>query len=101
MRAPPRVEKPTGTRDLAHRVPLWLTMTLVLAGCGATQWVYGLRPEYPEPRYQAFSSELAFVEVDSLRPVLRWEAFPRAQDRQVDTEGRLSRIRNVTYDLRV
>lgn len=39
--------------------------------------------------------------VDSLQSTLRWEAFPRPADLEGDREGRLSRIRNVTYDLRI
>lgn len=33
--------------------------------------------------------------------MLRWEAFPRPADLQADREGWLSRIRDVTYELRI
>jgi hypothetical protein len=40
-------------------------------------------------------------QVDSLRPTLRWEAFPRPEDLTADTEGRLASARSVTYELRI
>ena len=66
---------------------------LSLAGC-ATYPVAGLRPLYPEAGPSA-------PQVDSLQPMLRWEAFPRPADLEGDREGWLSRIRDVTYDLRI
>ena len=39
--------------------------------------------------------------VDSLQPLLRWEAFPRAKDREADRERTVGHITEVTYDLRV
>lgn len=71
-----------------------LVVLLLLAGCALPIPVSGLRPEYPEVR-------AGFVEVDSLQPTLRWESFPRSQDHAEDKEGLLSRIRNVSYDLRI
>ena len=66
---------------------------LSLAGC-ATYPVAGLRPLYPEVG-------LNYPQVDSLQPMLRWEAFPRPADLEGDRDGWLSRIRDVTYDLRI
>jgi hypothetical protein len=39
--------------------------------------------------------------VDSLQPLLGWEAFPRAKDREADREEIIRQITEVTYDLRV
>ncbi|MFQ5931230.1 MAG: hypothetical protein ACE5MM_02360 [Nitrospiraceae bacterium] len=68
-------------------------LTLVV-GCAGRVPVSGLRPHYPEP-------SRGFVEVDSLRPTLSWEAFPRPIDLAGDKEGMRGRISNVTYDLRI
>lgn len=40
------------------------------------------------------------TQVSSLKPLLRWEAFPRDSDRQQDPET-MARVRNVRYELRV
>jgi len=37
----------------------------------------------------------------TLQPTLRWEPFPAADVRKSDRDGRLNRIRDVTYDLRI
>jgi len=66
---------------------------LSLAGC-ATYPVAGLRPLDPEVGS-------SFSQVDSLQPMLRWEAFPRPADLEGDRDRWLSRIRDVTYDLRI
>lgn len=68
---------------------------LVMGGCATHVSVFGLRPEYPEVHH------LAFVEVDSLQPMLRWESFPRPQDHEADNEGLMNRIRVVTYELKI
>ena len=44
---------------------------------------------------------IRFVQVDSLQPVLRWKSFPTAKDIKADKTGQLSRITEVTYELRV
>jgi hypothetical protein len=78
---------------------------LLLAGCGPP--VYGLRPEYPEPKLESPFLSLepparaAFVKVDSLQPTLQWESFPDSNDRSVELEWLLGRIRNVSYDLKL
>lgn len=82
-------------------MPVWLVMLSSVVGCTRPIAVRGLRPEYPEALWDSFSNKGHFVEVDSLRPTLRWEPFPRPQDRQADNEGLLKRIRNVTYDLKI
>jgi len=55
--------------------------------------IYGLRPEYPEVNYATF------ILVDSLRPTLRWEAFPRLTE--IDTRMLQSQISHMTYDLKI
>ncbi len=97
------VRRPSGqqeseyTRSRLARWPalLWLLGLLVVTGCSTAVW--GLRPEYPAVAL----SGTAFVEVDSLQPTLRWEAFSGPQDRDADKERLLGRIRNVTYDLKI
>lgn len=42
-----------------------------------------------------------FVEVDSLQPTLKWEPFQRQEDGDADQEKFLSRIEDVTYELRI
>ncbi len=87
-----------GRRGSRGPVPLSVLGLLValtwIVGCARPVAVYGLRPEYPEA-YEKF------VKVESLQPTLRWEPFPRPQDRESDKEGWLKRIGNVTYDLKI
>ncbi len=83
-----------------HGGLLGLTIGLVLAGCTSPTAIYGLRPQYPEALV-APGPRVAFVEVDSRQPTLRWEAFPTDDDRKTDQEGQLAKINNVTYDLRI
>ena len=42
-----------------------------------------------------------FPKVDSLRPTLAWEAFPRPADRDRDSAGDLERMSDIRYDLRI
>jgi len=87
----------TGTWSACRRIGFTFLSVAGLTwvvGCTGTVLVSGLRPHYPEPAPK-------FVEVDSLRPMLRWEPFPRPQDREVDKDGNPARIREVTYDLRI
>jgi hypothetical protein len=51
-------------------------------------WLEPLRPK-------------AFGRVDTLRPTLRWTAFPREIDRRELDPAVLGKIGNVTYDLRI
>ncbi len=59
----------------------------------------GLEPQTPGRHYTWDYTSTIFV--DSLQPTLRWEAFPRPEDREADREGLLSRISDVTYDLKI
>jgi hypothetical protein len=83
------------------RARLWRLGCLVLLGACAPGAVIGLRPEYP-PTGQLFrDAGYDFVEVDSLQPTFRWEAFPRKQDLAADKEGVLGGWTAVTYDLQI
>ncbi len=44
---------------------------------------------------------IRFAQVDSLKPTLQWKSFPTAKDIKADKSGDLSRIREVTYDLKI
>lgn len=77
----------------------------------------GLVPVYPKAEPISISEALAisftrhedlclmnpirFGTVDSLRPTLRWSAFPRELDREKLAPALLEKIRDVTYDLRI
>lgn len=100
--------QPTCTRRVQCYVPrsalLWLVGLTWIAGCTTAAPVSGLRPEYPEARQNVIPlccPELSFVKLDSLQPTLRWEVFPRPQDLQAAKDGLPSRIRHVTYDLKI
>lgn len=84
---------------MKRRRSVCLLVLLLLTGCALS--VYGLRPEYPKPRLKRGGLSADFVGVDSLRPTLRWKPFPDSDDRKADREGMLSRVRNVTYELKI
>ena len=44
---------------------------------------------------------IQFVQVDSLKPTLQWKSFPTAEDIKADKTDELSRITEVTYDLKI
>jgi len=67
---------------------------LPLAACAAPLDVAGLRPLAPEPYSHP-------PKLHSLQPELRWESFPRPTDLKTDRSGWVSRVRHVTYDLRI
>ena len=61
-----------------------------------------LQPIYPEYKGKGFfGSGLMYPEVDSLRPTLEWEPFPREKDINGDKNGILNRIDEITYDLKI
>lgn len=74
-------------------VPAALLAAVLVGGCTPATPVAGLRPEHPVP------DMMNFVKVASRRPTLRWEAFPKPEDRQSD--ARLAAVRDVSYDLRI
>lgn len=77
----------------------------------------GLVPVYPKAEPTSISEALAisftshddlclmnpirFGTVDSLRPTLRWSAFPRELDREKLPSALLDKIADVTYDLKI
>jgi len=76
-----------------------LALCGILSGCATEASVQGLRPEYPAVRHNFFNPEIAFVTVDSLQPILKWEPFPRPQDRVADKF--MERVSTITYDLQI
>lgn len=61
-----------------------------------------LQPIYPEYKgIGFFGSGLRYPEIDSLRPTLEWEPFPREKDINGDENGMLNRIDEITYDLKI
>lgn len=44
---------------------------------------------------------IRFAQVDSLQPVLQWKSFPTAKDIKADKTGELSRVSEVTYELKI
>lgn len=64
---------------------------------------FGLGPVYPATRGQLsgdpfFSEYFEWKEVDSIRPTLVWQAFPRDSDRKANPVD-MTRVANVRYDL--
>ena len=80
---------------------LVLILHAVLAGCATEASVYGLKPTYPEARHKFFTQNIAFVEVDSLQPTLKWESFTIPQGHVADHENQLKQTGNATYDLKI
>lgn len=72
-------------------------------GAGLLSVAFGLAPAYPAMRGSVTSEAalprgIEWLAVDSLRPELRWQSFPRELDRAAAPED-MARVRNVTYDL--
>lgn len=86
-------------RKICWREPLVFILLALITGCGTP--TVGLQPEYPQFKKGIFAIWGKFIEVDSLQPTLRWEPFPRQEDRDADQEGVLSRVEDVTYELRI
>ena len=82
------------------RPGFWCLGLLLLVGACAPGAVIGLRPEYPPIGELYRDTAYDFVEVDSLQPTFRWEAFPRERDRAANKEI-LSGLTDVTYDLQI
>lgn len=68
------------------------------------------RPIYPELKYTSLwhsiqhnspGINIRYTEVDSLQPLLRWEAFPRPRDQKPSNESLLAKIADVTYDIKI
>lgn len=67
---------------------------LFLVACTRPLEVAGLRPLSP-------TTEDRVPTLESSQPALRWEPFPRPADLEADPHGWVSRVRGVTYDLRI
>ena len=78
---------------------LALILLTLLTGCGTKK--VGLQPQYPPVKKGTFALWGKFMEVDSLQPTLRWESFPRQEDRDADEDGPLNRIEDITYEIRI
>jgi len=90
----------TGERKRS-RARLWPLGLLLLVGACAPGAVIGLRPEYPPIGELYRDAGYDFVQVDSLQPTFRWEAFPRKPDLAADKKEDLARLTSVTYDLQI
>ena len=55
----------------------------------------------PKHYPRMFSTRKKPLEVDTLQPTLKWEAFPREKDKKADVGRVLEKINNVSYELRV
>lgn len=68
----------------------------------STDWHCMLESVYPpQESLGFFSHQLNFPEIGTLYPTLRWESFPRNEDREADSAGILNRVSDVTYELKV
>jgi len=69
---------------------------------GLTPMTCGLSPRSPGPVFMAaLPIHGATPMVDSLCPLLVWEAFPRGADQEGDSGKLLDRLSEVRYDLRI
>jgi hypothetical protein len=80
----------------AIAVLLGLALTALASGCAKPHPAEGLRPL---PLLNA--RDPLRRDVPSLQPQLTWEPFPRLADTRADTSGHLTRIQDVTYELRI
>jgi len=71
-----------------------LFVVLSLVACTKPLEVAGLRP-------LSQTTDDGAPTVESSQPALRWEPFPRPVDLEANSGGWVSRVRNVTYDLRI
>lgn len=79
----------------------FLIAIVSVTACSAP--IFGLKPLHPENTCRGGPNskklEIPFAEVDSLRPVLRWETFP-PEGVRYDAE-QIGKVRNITYDLNI
>lgn len=89
------------SRDIVERV---FVMT-DLRPDSTNEYVYSgycwLKPTYPELKLYPFSTKLKFVEIESIQPILVWDAFPREGDIAHSPEGLIERIKDITYELKI
>lgn len=76
---------------------MFRAIATVILVTGCTGSVPGIQPEHPPVRRSLGAPWGEFVDVDSLRPTLRWMPFPGPR-REGDA---LARARDVRYELRI
>jgi hypothetical protein len=86
---------------ILKKVAACAPLLLAVAGCTIATPICGIRPTYPEVRYAMPQGRVANVDVDSVQPTLRWEAWPSDEMRENDKGGMLDRVSSVLYDLRI
>lgn len=90
-------------KRVRHKMTLknmfFLAAIVSLTACSAP--TFGLKPIYPENICSRRDCEIFFTEVDSLRPVLRWEAFPSEGIRRSSEAEAINKISHITYDINV
>ena len=77
--------------------------SISMYGCATPHQNIGLRAKYPEQRFELFFIDITqagFVPIDSLKPTLQWESFPREKDLKSENKI-LSQVSDVTYQLRI
>jgi hypothetical protein len=77
----------------------FIVAIVFLTSCSAP--TFGLKPIYPKNlcNQPTPDCEILVTIVDSLQPVLRWEAFP--PEGIISDAKQISRISNITYDLNI
>jgi len=107
--------RPVPLVALEHwRVAVAMCASLILSGCltvKSTAPGSGLQPVYPRilvghrvvgPGPAGTTPNVLLYErTDSWQPALKWESFPGAVDRDLDSEHSLARITHTRYDLRI
>ncbi len=94
-------------RSTLRRLAVAAGLVVLIGGCARDVPVSGLKPLEPVQRVSFWTpDQLSAVEVDSLRPTIRWEPFPGrhempliGQRPYVDVDP--ARIDDITYDLRI
>ena len=78
-------------------------LLILLQGCSAPAINLGLKAEYPQQRFRFLidSPPAAFVKVDSLQPMLRWEPFPREEDSETRLKIDPAQIHEVKYEVKI
>jgi hypothetical protein len=55
----------------------------------------------PQESLGFFSHQLNFPVIGTLHPTLKWESFPRDEDREADSTGILNSVSDITYEIKV
>ncbi|MBE7414132.1 MAG: hypothetical protein HS130_02405 [Deltaproteobacteria bacterium] len=61
----------------------------------------GLKPEKPAMEFRFLWVTPEFGAAESLRPELRWSAFPMPKHAKADRSGSLKRVSDISYDLKI